>query len=316
MTSVHVHEHRSPSRATLTRRAAIASITVAALLLVLKTWASAQTGSVAMLGSLADTALDLLASLVTLYGVRMAALPADRNHRFGHGKAEALTALFQVMVIALSALAIGWRAAVRLTGGEPTAHAEFGIGVSVVAMIATLGLLAYQRSVIARTRSVAIHADHLHYQSDLLLNAAVIAALALDQYAGIGWADPAFGLGIAAALLWGAWRAAATAVDQLMDTEWPEAKRQRFLAVAARHPALSGIHDLRTRSSGTQDFVQFHIWVAPDMTVAEAHRVTEEVEHALNLEFPDTEILIHLDPEGMIDKEGVLPSHLAEEAAR
>ena len=269
-----------------------------------------------MLGSLADTALDLLASLVTLYGVRMAALPADRNHRFGHGKAEALTALFQVTVIALSALAIGWRAGVRLTGGATTAHPEFGIGVWVVAMVATLALLAYQRSVIARTRSVAIRADHLHYQSDLLLNGAVIAAIVLDQYAGIGWADPVFGLGIAAVLLWGAWRGAATAVDQLMDTEWPEAKRQRFLAVAAQHPAASGIHDLRTRSSGTQDFVQFHIWVAPDMTVAEAHQVTEEVERALELEFPDTEILIHLDPEGMVDKEGVLPSHLAEEAAR
>ena len=203
-----------------------------------------------------------------------------------------------------------------LTGGAATAHAEFGIGVSVVAMVATVALLAYQRSVIARTRSVAIHADHLHYQSDLLLNGAVIAAIVLDQHAGIGWADPMFGLGIAAVLLWGAWRAAATAVDQLMDTEWPEAKRQRFLAVAARHPAASGIHDLRTRSSGTQDFVQFHIWVAPDMTVAEAHQVTEEVERALEAEFPDTEILIHLDPEGMVDKEGVLPSHLAEEAAR
>ena len=216
------HDH---SRAMLTSSAALASIAVAMFLLLLKLWASAQTGSVAMLGSLADTGLDLVASLVTLYGVRMAAQPADRHHRFGHGKAEALSALFQVVVIVLSAAAILWRAVERMVQGETTAHAEYGIGVSVVAIAATIGLLAYQRHVIARTRSVAIRADHVHYQSDVLLNGAVIAALALDQYAGIGWADPVFGVGIAIAPFVGAWRAASGAIDQLMDKEWPGEKR-------------------------------------------------------------------------------------------
>lgn len=289
---------------------------MAAFLLVLKLWASAQTGSVAMLGSLADTGLDLLAALVTLYGVRMAAQPADRDHRFGHGKAEALSALFQVVVIMLSALYIFYRAIMRLMEGETTAHAEFGIGVSAIAILATLGLLAYQRYVIGKTGSVAIRADHVHYQSDVLLNMAVIGALVLDQYLKIKWADPVFGIGIAAALLFGAWKASTHAIDQLMDKEWPEEKRQHFLQIAARHPELAGIHDLRTRSSGTQDFVQFHVWVEPSMTVAEAHHVMEEVENVLEREFPGTEILIHLDPDGQIDKEGVLPRHLAEEATR
>ncbi len=316
MSSSHHHGAHAHARATLTSRAAIASISMATFLLLLKLWASAETGSVAMLGSLADTGLDLLASLVTLWGVKKAAQPADRDHRFGHGKAEALSALFQVMVIVLSALAIFWRAIMRLMQGETTAHAEYGIGVSLVAIVTTVALLAYQRYVIAKTKSVAIHADHVHYQSDVLLNIAVIAALALDQYLGIKWADPVFGIGIAVALLIGAWRAATHAIDQLMDKEWPEEKRQHFLAVAARHPELTGIHDLRTRSSGTQDFVQFHVWVDPAMTVAEAHRIMDEVEHALEHEFPGTEVLIHLDPEGQVDREGVLPSHLAEEATR
>lgn len=289
---------------------------MAAFLLVLKLWASAQTGSVAMLGSLTDTGLDLLAALVTLYGVRMAAQPADRDHRFGHGKAEALSALFQVVVIMLSALYIFYRAIMRLMEGETTAHAEFGIGVSAIAILATLGLLAYQRYVIGKTGSVAIRADHVHYQSDVLLNMAVIGALVLDQYLKIKWADPVFGIGIAAALLLGAWKASTHAIDQLMDKEWPEEKRQHFLQIAARHPELAGIHDLRTRSSGTHDFVQFHVWVEPSMTVAEAHHVMEEVENVLEREFPGTEILIHLDPDGQIDKEGVLPRHLAEEATR
>ena len=316
MSSDHHHGSGGQTRAALTSSAAIASIVTAAFLLVLKLWASAQTGSVAMLGSLADTGLDLLAALVTLYGVRMAAQPADRDHRFGHGKAEALSALFQVVVIMLSALYIFYRAIMRLMEGETTAHAEFGIGVSAIAILATLGLLAYQRYVIGKTGSVAIRADHVHYQSDVLLNMAVIGALVLDQYLKIKWADPVFGIGIAAALLFGAWKASTHAIDQLMDKEWPEEKRQHFLQIAARHPELAGIHDLRTRSSGTQDFVQFHVWVEPSMTVAEAHHVMEEVENVLEREFPGTEILIHLDPDGQIDKEGVLPRHLAEEATR
>lgn len=316
MSGAHHHSHSHGERSTLTTRAALASISMALFLLALKTYAALQTGSVAMLGSLADTGLDLLASLVTLYGVRFAAQPADSEHRFGHGKAEALAALFQVVVIALSALAIMYRAIERMMNGEVTAKAEYGIGVSLIAIFATLGLLAYQRFVIARTGSVAIHADHVHYQSDVLLNIAVIVALALDQFAGIAWADPAFGVAIALFLFLGAWRASTQAIDQLMDREWPVEKRNRFLEVAARHPELTGIHDLRTRTSGTQDFVQFHVWMDPNMTVAEAHRVMDEVEDKLAHEFPATEILIHIDPEGQVDKEGVLPSHLAEEATR
>jgi len=315
MSVAHAHHHHH-ARSKLTTRAAFASITMALFLLLLKAYASWQTGSVAMLGSLADTALDLIASLATLYGVRYAAQPADHEHRFGHGKAEALAALFQVVVIALSAFAILYRALERLMQGRVTAHAEYGIGVSVVAIAATLMLLAYQRYVIGKTRSVAIGADHVHYQSDVLLNIAVIAALALDQYAGIRWADPVFGVGIAVVLLGGAWKASSQAIDQLMDREWPEERRQHFLAVAARHPALSGIHDLRTRSSGTHDFVQFHVWVDPAMTVAEAHEVMDEVEAKLEAEFPNTEILIHLDPDGQVDREGILPHAIAEAATR
>jgi ferrous-iron efflux pump FieF len=290
---------RARARATLS--AATASVAVALLLLALKGWATAQTGSVAMLGSLIDSGLDLAASLVTLLAVRIAAAPADHDHRFGHGKAEALAALFQVGLIAVSALLIGWRAAVRLTEGDTVAAAEYGIGVSLIAIAATLALTAYQRAVVRRTGSVAIEADLVHYQSDLLLNGAVIAGLALERFAGVTGADPVFGLAIAAWLLWGGWRASARAVHQLMDREWPQERRRAFLGVAARHPANRGSHDLRTRSSGAQDFAQFHIWVDPAMTVAQAHLVMEEIEAELAAEFPGVEVLIHLDPEGQID---------------
>lgn len=291
-------------RAALTTRAALASVAIALFLLGLKGYAALATGSVAMLGSLADTALDVIASLVTLFGVRIAAMPADRDHRFGHGKAEALAALAQVVIISISAVAIGWRAVERLLHGAPTANAEYGIGVSVVAILATLALVAYQGSVVRRTGSIAIRTDAVHYQSDLLLNLAVIVALVLDQYGRLPGADPVLGLAIALWLIWGAWRASSHALDQLMDREWPEEKRQRFLAIASSRPEAKGIHDVRTRSSGTHDFAQFHIWVDPKMTVEAAHHVVEAIEGDLQREFPGCEVLIHLDPEGQVDHPG------------
>jgi len=303
----HTHGHGS-----MTTKAAIASVSVALFLLVIKLYAAAQTGSVAMLGSLADTGLDLVASLVTLFAVRYAMQPADNEHRFGHGKAEALSALFQVMLITASALAIAWRAVDRLRSGETTTHAEYGIGVSLIAIVVTLGLLAYQRMVIKRTGSVAIHADHVHYQTDLLLNVAVIAAIVLDTILGVRGADALFGIAIAVWLAWGAWRAGSNAINHLMDREWPLEKRQKFIDVAMTHPELKGIHDLRTRSSGSDEFCQFHVWVDPQMTVLEAHRVMDEIEEKLMVEFPGVEILIHPDPEGHDDEIGYVPSETLE----
>ena len=293
------------SRSALTRSAAYASITVAILLVTLKTWATWKTGSTAMLGSLADSALDLVASVVTLVGVWVAATPADEDHRFGHGKAEALAAMVQVMLIAVSASGIAFRAVEKLLGSAQTQAAAEGIGVSVIAIAATFALLAWQRVVIARTGSVAIKTDNVHYQSDLLLNLAVIAALALDQYAGFGKADPLFGLGIAAWLAWGAWRAASEAIDHLMDKEWPDEKRDAFVDVLSHHPDIRGVHDLRTRTSGADDFVQFHMAVDPHLTIVEVHNLMDEVEARLEKEFPGVEVLIHPDPEGLINETGV-----------
>jgi ferrous-iron efflux pump FieF len=290
---------------TLRRSAAIASIAVALFLLTLKGWAAWRTGSTAMFGSLADTLLDLVASIATLAGVWIAARPDDEMHRFGHGKAEAIAAMFQVVLISISALAIAARAVEQFMAGSRTEAAAEGMAVSLVAIVATFALLAWQRYVIRKTASIAIETDHVHYQSDLLLNLAVIAALAMDQYAGISGADPLFGFAIAGWLGWNAWLASQAAIMQLMDREWPEEKRQRFLSVVARHAELKGLHDLRTRTSGNRDFVQFHVWIDPAMTVRDAHKVMDDIERRLHLEFPDVEILIHPDPEGLIDEHGI-----------
>lgn len=300
----HAALSMSDNRAALTRSAALASIAMAVVLVTLKTWATWRTGSTAMLGSLADSALDLVASLATLIGVWIAAMPADEDHRFGHHKAEALAAIVQVMLISVSAFGIALRAIERLlSGGETTAAAE-GIGVSIFAILATLCLVAWQRYVVRKTNSVAIKTDNIHYESDLFLNLSVIAALIIDQYLGFGMADPLFGLGIAAWLAWGAFNAASEAVDHLMDKEWPEERREEFLAVLARHPELRGVHDLRTRTSGAVDFVQFHAAMDGSKPLREVHQIMDELEARIESEFPGVEVLIHPDPEGLVNEVG------------
>ena len=302
-------------RGKLTARAAIASIAMAITLIALKSYAAFETSSMAMLGSLADSGLDLVASLVVLLGVRIAAQPADYDHRFGHGKAEAVASLVQVILITISAVFIGFRAVQRLLSGAATAEAELGIGVSIVAMALTVALITDQRHVVKRTGSLAIGTDRLHYSSDLLLNGSVIIALALDQFAKLRGADAVFGMVIAAWLLWGAWAASSHALDQLMDKEWPDDLRERFLAAAKEYSELAGLHDFRTRTSGTHHFAQFHVWVPAHWTVQEAHDRLDRVEEKLQQRFPNTEILIHVDPEGQTDRETLLPQEITEQAS-
>ncbi|OWK31712.1 cation diffusion facilitator family transporter [Sphingomonas mucosissima] len=290
----------------LAMRAALASVATASFLLMLKGYAAWHTGSVAMLGSLADTGLDLLASLVTLYGVKVAAEPADHDHRFGHGKAEALAALFQVVLITASAIGIAARAIDRFSNPQVNQDASLGIGVSLIAITATFALLAYQRSIIRQTGSVAILADNVHYQSDVLLNVAVIAALVLDQFVGMAGADPLFGIAIALWLAWGAFQASSQAIDMLMDKEWPDEQRAAFIEIAVRQPGIRGIHDFRTRRAGTHDFAQFHMEVDRNLTIAAAHDIVESVERRLRDVFPRVEVLIHLDPEGHVDTDNPL----------
>jgi ferrous-iron efflux pump FieF len=176
-------------------------------------------------------------------------------------------------------------------------------------------LITYQRHVVRKTGSVAIGTDRLHYSSDLMLNGSVVVALALDQFARLRGADAVFGMLIALWLLWGAWSASSHALDQLMDREWPDELRERFLAAAKEFPELAGLHDFRTRTSGTHHFAQFHVWVPAEWTVQEAHDRLDRVEEALQERFPNTEILIHVDPEGQTDRETLLSQEITEQAS-
>jgi ferrous-iron efflux pump FieF len=278
-----------------------ASIGVAATLILAKLAAYWLTDSVSLLSSLIDSSTDLMASVVAFVGVRHAARPADRNHRFGHGKAEAVAALAQAMFIAGSAVLLGVEAARRLRSPEAIDSGAIAIGVMVLSIVLTAGLIALQRHVVRATGSIAVGADKLHYSGDLAMNAAVIAAIVLTEWTGIAVLDPLFGLGIAAFLVRGSVAILREALDVLMDRELPPEERALIEAAVLGHDGVEGLHDLRTRRSGTADFIEFHMEVAPAMTVAEAHAIADDVERVLTGLLPKAEILIHQEPQGVID---------------
>jgi ferrous-iron efflux pump FieF len=281
------------------RLATTAAVACALLLIVVKTYAYSHTGSVALLSSLADSALDLFASVLNLIAVRVALTPADDLHRFGHGKAEPLSGLGQAAFVAGSAVLIIVQAISRLHDSAPVTEAALGIGVTVFSIVVTLGLVLFQRYVVMRTSSLAVSADSLHYTGDLLLNAAVIGALVLAPMPGFAWADPVFGMAISVFILINAVRIAVQSVNALMDSELPADHRARIVATAEMHPKVRRVHELRTRSSGLQKFIQMHIVMDPDITLLEAHRICDDVEKAVEAEFPGADILIHEDPDGI-----------------
>lgn len=291
----------APAATKLAKQAAVASVAAAVFLIALKSWAASETGSVAVLGSLADSGLDLIASLITLGGIRWAAQPADEDHRFGHGKAEALAAFLQALIILASACLIANAALNRLAEPAAPVRPEFGVVVSLIATVTTLGLLRLQSAAVRASGSVAIATDRMHYASDLGLNLSVIAALGLESLAGVRGADPVFGIGIAAYLAIGAVSAGGLAIDILMDREWPGEEVARLHAAARTAPQVLSVHEVRTRGRGLHRFAQLHIWVDPSMTVAAAHDVVDGVESRVGAEFPGIELIVHIDPQGHFD---------------
>ena len=294
--------------ARLMKRATTASVAVAALMISIKLMAWIVTDSVSMLSSLLDSVLDAAASILNLMAVRQAFVPADREHRFGHGKAEPLAGLGQAAFIGGSAVFLFIEAAHHLAQPGEISNTVIGIAVMAIAITVTLGLVAYQRYVIRRTGSVVVSADELHYRSDVILNASVILALVISSGTGWPYADPLFGIAIGLWIIFGAWQVAQKALVQLMDHELPDADRARIRAIAQAHPQVTAVHDLRTRAAGPTAFIQVHLEMDGAMTLAEAHRVSDEVEAALLQAFPHTEVIIHQDPAGIEEPRQSFPA--------
>lgn len=277
-----------------------ASVAVAVLLIMAKAGVWFYSGSASLLGSLVDSVMDSLASLVNLLAVRYALQPPDNEHRFGHGKAEPLAAVAQSAFILGSSAFLLLYCIERLVM-NPTAalpYAGAGIAVILFSMAATVLLVAFQRRVIARTGSSVIRADALHYRGDILMNGSVLLALLLASR-GWPWIDAVFGLGIAVYLAWGAVRIGQEALQALLDRELPDAVKKQIVALARANPRVRGIHDLRTRQSGGLYIIQMHLEMDDDTPLVQAHAIGDAVERAIRVAFPHSDIMIHQDPHSL-----------------
>ncbi len=285
----------------LMRRATSAAVSVALLLIAVKLAAWLITDSVSLLSSLADSVMDALASLVNLLAVRHALQPADPEHRFGHGKAEPLAGLGQAAFICASGIYLIFEAVGRLIEPRDIVHGELGLSVMVFSIAVTAALVAYQRAVVRRTDSLAIRADSVHYATDILVNGGVIVSLLLVMFLDWRAADPIVALLIAGFIIFSAGRIARSSLNHLMDRELPDTERERIKKIALNHPAVIDCHDLKTRAAGLNSFIQLHISMDGGLTLDAAHEISDAVEAAILAAFPNAEVIIHADPEGVLE---------------
>ncbi|CND53868.1 ferrous iron efflux protein F [Yersinia frederiksenii] len=291
-----------PQYGRLVKAAALSATALASILLIIKIFAWWHTGSVSLLAALVDSLVDLAASLTNLFVVRYSLQPADEEHTFGHGKAESLAALAQSMFISGSALFLFLTGFQHLASPEPLQDPSIGIWVTLVALFSTLILVTFQRWVVRKTQSQAIRADMLHYQSDVMMNGAILIALALSWY-GFHRADALFALGIGVYILYSALRMGYEAVQALLDRALPDDERQEIIDIVMSWPGVIGAHDLRTRQSGPTRFIQLHLEMEDMLPLIEAHVLAEQVERALLHRFPGADVLIHQDPSSVVPKE-------------
>ena len=299
MTSVS----RARNRAVRTRRVTLMSIAVAATLVTLKLFVWWFSQSVALLASAADSGLDLIASMATFFAVRYAAAPPDREHRFGHGKAEAFASLMQAGLVFASAALIAEEAVRHLIRPEPISREIWAIRVMVVSIGLTGALIFAQSRLLRTTASVAVSADRTHYAADLASNLVALVAIAV-AWIGFPWFDPLGGLGVAAILLWGAVSVFRESSNQLLDRELPDADRRRIIDLMTRDKAITRVHQLRTRASGPTVHIQLHADLDPEITLEAAHKVVVAAERRVLEAFPDADILIHPDPRGRAEPHG------------
>ncbi|QBX36428.1 cation transporter [Brevundimonas sp. S30B] len=290
-----------------TRRITRISVAVALGLILLKTFALGASGSVAVLASLADSALDLFASLATFFAVRWAAAPPDEQHRYGRGKGEAMAALVQAGLVFASAIFIGWEAVQRIADPRPVTSGGWAVGVMVIAIGVTAWLVWMQTRAIKASGSLAVTGDRAHYSADLAANVVVLIGLVSGAYLGAPGLDAAAGLIVAVWLFWGALGVLRPAADQLLDRAAPAEDRAAVAQAVLADPRVGGVHQLRARRSGPVLIVQMHVDLDPALTLEQAHAIVVEAEGRIAERFPGADILIHADPRGGVSREAHAP---------
>ncbi|HEX3701016.1 MAG TPA: cation diffusion facilitator family transporter [Phenylobacterium sp.] len=298
------HGLSAAETAGLTRRVTQQSVATAGVLVALKAGAWIASGSVALLASLADSGLDLVASLATFFAVRYAVAPPDQEHRFGHGKAEAFASLIQGGLVFASAALVARQAIGDLVQGHQVKDGGWAVGVMLVSTGLTALLIAAQTRVLRRAASVAVSGDRAHYAVDFAANLVALAGIAAAAWLGLNSLDAVAALIVAALLLWGAVSVFREASAQLMDRELPDEERAQIVRLMTEDPRLTHVHQLRTRASGPFVHMQMHVDLDPELTLETAHEVIVAAEKRVLGAFPSADIIIHADPRGRAEPHG------------
>ncbi len=281
--------------------AGAASLATVAALILIKAFAYWQSGSSSVLASLMDSLADATASAMSLLAIHLSLKPADKNHRSGHGKIEGIAALVQAMLILGGGIGLLLEAVDRFLNPQAVAFFGLAIGIMAVSIVLSVLLVAVQRRVLKQAPSLAVEADQAHYSMDVIVNAGVIAVLLLLRFGAPVWLDPAFALLVAAYLGLTAKRIGKKGVDMLLDRELPKDRRQHILSVIRAQDGVMGVHDLRTSQSGMRIFISFDIEADPQLSLLAAHEIARKTEQALLEQFPNADIMIHVDPHGDTD---------------
>jgi len=286
----------------LVRSASIASLLVASTLIVLKYYGWVTTNSVSLLGSLADSLIDFLASVFVFVAISYSILPADAKHRFGYGKSEGLAAFVQSLLIGISGIYVCFEAIKRLLNPSQINQPSTAIWIILVSIVLTLALVMYQKYVVKKSKSIAIESDRYHYLTDTYINLSVLFSIAITGWTRFVFIDALVGLLISGVILYTSVTLLKKSFKILLDQEIQSDDRDRIREIALDHPKVLGFHDLRTRDTGRKYIIQFHLELDPNMSLLESHEITDEVTDNVLKLYPDSELIIHTDPLG-IDEE-------------
>lgn len=280
----------------LMKAASVASIATALSLIVLKLVTFLLTGSMAILSSLFDSIQDSMTSIVNFFAVKHASEPADKEHRFGHGKAQALGAMTQGFIIAAASIFLLKESIHRLMEPQPISEIGLGIGITLFALVATFVLITFQKFVIKKTNSLSIRADMAHYTGDIMMNVGVIVSMLMAYYLKWTFVDALFGIMVAGYLFIVVYQIIKEAITILMDAELSDSFRKKIKTMTLSFPEVKEIYQLKTRQSGNCIFVQFCVSLDKKITLEQAHDITDKIESALTKTDSNIQVIIHPEP--------------------
>jgi len=283
----------------LVRSASIASLLVASTLIVLKYYGWVATNSISLLGSLADSLIDFLASVFVFIAISYSLLPADAKHRFGYDKSEGLAAFIQSLLIGISGIYVCFEAITRLLNPSQINQPNIAIWIILVSIALTIALIVYQKYVVKKSQSMAIESDQYHYLTDTFINLSVLFSIVITGWTRFTFIDAVVGLLISGVVLYTAFILLKKSFKILLDQEIQSSHRDQIRKIALQHPQVLGFHDLRTRDTGRKYIIQFHLELDPKMSLLESHRITDEVTDNILDVYPNSELIIHTDPLGI-----------------